>query len=296
MSFQNSQYNLPLTQAYNSILFAFPATGSFTLTKVLPTVTMDPSSLLQSIDVSGSLQFNIPLSYFNINSSTDESGNLVNDSITFTSENLKQIITTSSSSIASSGSLSSIFLNYDNYVNAYFGNTSGFTLPFSLLNSSNTASYNNNGYIDGFSTSAADRILTNNQIITLLNSDLSGSLTVGNLTKLLTFVCSKDTFNNRGGAGASQFTGGFKAGDLIYFSNGIQINLRTNINNNGIAKIATTATIASFNAIDLSFSTGYDINNTSGSLMNYTFSNSNNNTYLTSNVSIPVLLRLVANL
>lgn len=293
MSLKNSQNNLAQNVPYTGVLLAFPATGTFTLTKSLPTVTMTPSTLLQSSDVSGSLQINVPVSYFNINSATDASGNLVNDSITFTSNNLKTILSDSLSSIASSGSLSSLFLHYDNYVAAYFGNTNAFTLPFSLLTQANINSYDINGYIDGFTTSAANRTLTNSQVISLLNStDLSGSLTISNLTKLLTFVCAQDTFGNRGGEGQLQFTAGFKAGDLIYFTSGIQIALKTEITSNGINKISTSAATNSFTAIDISFNTIYDVANTSGTLMNYTFSNTGTSR-LDLQVSIPLLLRLV---
>jgi hypothetical protein len=293
-SLVNLQQNFAQNQPYTGVLLAFPATGSFTLQKNLPTVTMTPSTILQSTDVSGSLQINVPLSYFSINSATDSSGNLVNDSITFTADNLKTVLSSSLSSIASSGSLSSIFLNYDNYVATYFGNTNGFTLPFTLLTSANTNSYNANGYIDGFTTSAANRTLTNSQVISLLNStDLSGSLTISNLTKLLTFVCSQDTFGNRGGGGTQQFTSGFKAGDLIYFTSGIQIRLRTSITSNGINKLSTSAASASFNLIDSSFSSLYDISNSSGTVMDYQFTSSEVFNTLQLNVSIPLLLRLV---
>lgn len=299
MSLQNTQNNLPVNQAYNSILFAFPGTGSFSLSRVLPTVTMDPSSLLQAVDVSGSLQINVPLSYFTIDSATDSSGTLVTDYITFTSNHLKEILNTSSSPIASIGSLSSLFLNYDNYVAAYFGYTNGFTLPFSLLNTSNGLSGNNsydaNGYIDGITTSAANRNLTNDQVRTFLTSpltDISGTITVPNITKLLTFVCSRNTFNNR--PQGMQFTAGFQAGDLIYITGGLIINLSTNISNNGISKFSTITANNGFSAIDNSFNTLYDVTNTSGKIMDYTFSSNIINTKLNLNVSIPLLLRLVA--
>lgn len=299
MSLQNTQYNLPLTQAYNSVLFAFPGSGSFSLSRALPTVTMDPSSLLQAVDVSGSLQINVPLSYFTINSATDSSGILVTDNITFTSTHLKEILSTTPSPIASIGSLSNLFLNYDNYVAAYFGYTAGFTLPFTLLNTSNGLSGNNsydaNGYIDGVTSSAANRNLTSDQVRTFLTSpltDLSGTITVPNITKLLTFVCSRNTFNNRNQG--DTFTLGFKAGDLIYITGGLKINLNTNISNNGISKIATISTSTAFNAIDNSFSTLYDVTNTSGKIMDYTFSSNNINSNLNLSVSVPLLLRLIA--
>jgi hypothetical protein len=295
MSLTNAQnyLNVANDASYTGLLLAFPATGSFTLSKILPTVTMKPSTLLQSSDVTGSLQLNIPLSYFTINSSTDSSGNLSTDFITFTADNLRTILNTNPDipTIASSGRLSEIFLNYDNYVAAYFGNTNGFTLPYSLLISENINSYNANGYIDGFTTSAAERILTKNQIASLLNTnDLSGSLTIRNLTTLLRYVCTQNTFGNR--TNTTTFTEGFKVGDLIYFTSGIQISLRTNITSNGINKISSTASSTSFNNIDNSFNILYDVTNTSGILMNYTFSNVGTS-YLNLNVSIPLLLRIV---
>lgn len=280
----NSQNKLAQNVAYTGVVLAFPASGSLTITKSLPAVTMSPSTILVSSDVSGSLQINVPLSYFIINSATGSNGKLTTDFIDFSANSIKTIINANISSIASVGSLSNLFLTYDNYVASYFGNTNSFTLGFDLSN--NPTSYDTNGYIDGFTT-ASNRILTTSQVITLL-SDLSGSLKIDNLTSLLTYVCNENTFNNRTN---DTFSSGFKAGDLIYFKDGIQINLKTVINNNSIIKKQTSEATAIFNQLDVSFNTLYDVTNTSGNLVNYTFTNSN--TELNLNVNIPLLLRLV---
>lgn len=293
MSLQNTQTNLPINQAYNSVLLAFPATGSFTLRRALPAITMNPSTILLSADVSGSLQINIPKSYFTLNSATDSSGNLVNNSISFTSSQLKEILSNNVNAIASVGSLTSIFIHYENYVKAYFGNTTGFTLPYTLqggtYDSSSQFIYNNNV------TTGQNPTLTPIQVSSILtnSTDLSGSLTISNLTSLLTFVCTQNTFDNRNNS--EIFTNGFIEGDLIYFSSGIEVKLQTNINNNGILKISSAST--SFNIIDNSFNTLHDVSNTTGKILDYQFSNSINNigtSNLNLTVNVPLLLRITA--
>ena len=290
MSLQNTQTNLSSNQPYNTVLLAFPATGSFTLRRALPAVTMTPSTILQSVDVSGSLQLNVPVSLVSTGSiATDASGNLVVNSVTFTASTLITLLNNGQATIASVGSLENLFVHYNNYVAAYFGNTGGFSLPFSLLTTANTSSYDGNGYINGLTTRSApfENKLTEANVVNLLTTDLSGSLTINNLTSLLTFVCSQNTFQNRT---TETFTNGFKQGDLIYLSSGIAITLTTAITNNGIQKLASSS--ASFSIIDTSFNTLHDVSNSTAKILDYTFS-SNGTSNLTLSVSVPLLLRLV---
>lgn len=283
---QNTQTNLSNTTPYTGFLLAFPAVGTLTIAKTLAPITITPTTVLQNVDVSGSLQLNVSRTLFDINTATDGSGNLVQDSITITSTQLKNALyfsnaspPPSSPSVASKGYMQNVFTNYDSYVNAYFGNTTGFNLPFTYTPT------NIYGYQDGFSTQP-NTTLTDDQIITLLQ-DLSGSITVSNLTKLLTFASTQNTFNNRQGL---TYQSGFQAGDLIYFQQGITLTLQTNISNNGVLKLASAQN--SFAAIDASYSTNFDVNAGVGvNLINYTFSNvSTTNLNLT--VNIPLLLRL----
>jgi len=269
---QNTQNNLPTNTPYTGYLYAIPATGTLFYNQTLTPVTLTPTTLLGYVDVSGSLQLDLSASLLNgkFNPSTDSSGNLINNSITLTADEIYR-----NSAVASVGYMANIYTIYNNYVNTYFGNTTGFNLNFT---------FSPDPYSNGFT----DSVLTSSNVSTLI-SDLSGSITVNNLTSLLRYSVAQNTFNNR--SSGVTFTNGFFRGDLIYMNAGVNIVLNTAINNNGIG---LTPILSSFYAIDSSFNSS--ITNNSNVLFQYAANPSPGNytnTALKMSVTVPLLLRLV---
>jgi len=265
---------------YGGFLYAVPASGILTIDQTLQPVKMFPTNKLLYEDVSGSLQLNMNINAFNINNAIDNCGNLLQDSITLTAN---QIIS-NLINVQSVGYLANMYINYNNYVNAYFGNTTGFSITFTT--NMPGGSYNNGFENSVFTIADAKNLL----------QDLSGQITINYLTDLLKYVCLEDPFHNRLNYGLYEFTNGFVQGDLIYLKSGLTITLTTHIDNSGI--VIYSQNIESFQKIDTSFNSLSITDSSGNSLINYnsafdTTFNSNppcyNNTFLEFSINIPVL-------
>ena len=277
-----SPYTFPLTGYY----YVFEATGNLSVKQNLNPVTLTQSNLLGNDDISGSLQIKVPLSLFQLPSLNVVDGNFINDTNIISAGRISSVIT-NANKIVSLGYIEDLYINYNNYVNAYFGNTTGFTPNFTsnIIGGSYDNSYNNSkvtaqNIVDLFST-------TMHGI-----EGLSGSLTISNLTNLLKYVCSANPFGNRGVGSNITFENGFQAGDLIFFKSGVTITLKTKINNNSVF---LTSNHQFFSALDASYSALYSVQDSSGNnLITYDFDPSQNflNTNLSLTVTVPLLFIL----
>lgn len=217
--------------------YVIPATGVLTIDQDLSAVHMSPINDLSYVDVSGSLQVNVNKNLFAINNSIDNSGNFTTDSITVTAQNILSNLI----SVQDVGYLSTMYQNYNNYVNAYFGNTTGFSVTFTTDMNSST------GYNNGFENGA----FTKTDAFKLMQDHLTGQITLSGLTELLRYICLEDPFKNRNNYGLYEYLNGFVANDLVYFKSGVTITLHTEIDNSGI--LIYSQNIQSFQAIDNSF-------------------------------------------
>jgi len=275
-------YTFPLTGYY----YVFEATGTLSVNQNLKPVTLAQSNLLGNDDISGSLQIKVPLSLFQLPSLNVVDGQFINDSNTIQAGQISSAIT-NANKIVSLGYIEDLYINYNNYVNAYFGNTTGFTPNFTsdIIGGSYDNSYNN-------SKVTAQNIVDLFHTTSYGIEGLVGSLTIGNLTNLLKYVCSADPFGNRGVGSNKTFQDGFQAGDLIFFKSGVTITLKTKINNNSVL---LTSNHQFFSALDASSSALHTVIDDAGNyLITYDFDPLNDftNTNLSLTATVPLLFIL----
>ncbi|MFY7731336.1 MAG: hypothetical protein ACOVRN_17585 [Flavobacterium sp.] len=153
----------------------------------------------------------------------DVSNNKYNtDTISITAAELLSIVKTDN--ILSMGSLSTLYSDFNYTVLEYFGAPYGFSSLFS-----GEEHYNiNNGVFDA---SALVHIINGGtfNFAGSYVSDLSGSITIQNLTEVINNVCDRNPFNNRPVEDERTYADGFIANDLIYATDGISITLSVDI-------------------------------------------------------------------
>jgi hypothetical protein len=220
-------------------IYVIPANGSLNIDQSLNAVKMYPVNDLSYVDVSGSLQLNVHKDLFYFNTAIDNCGNFMQDSIDISAGQ----ILTKLMNVQSVGLLSDMYTNYNNYVNAYFGNTTGFSVTFKTDMMTNSSGKYENGF--------EDSVFTTSDAASLLLAKLTGEIHLNGLTELLRYICLEDSFKNRSEYGLYEYTNGFVPGDLVYLKSGITITLHTEIDNSGI--LIYSQNIDSFEIIDNSF-------------------------------------------
>ena len=144
------------------------------------------------------------------------------DNISINAAELLSLVKTDN--ILSMGSLSTLYSDFNYTVLEYFGAPYGFSSLFS-----GEEHYNiNNGVFDA---SALVHIINGGtfNFAGSYVSDLSGSITIQNLTEVMNNVCSRNPFNNRPIEKARTYADGFIANDLIYATDGISITLSVDV-------------------------------------------------------------------
>lgn len=217
--FVNSNYINTNNGVYNGSLFAIPATGFFFAQQFLTPVTLTQTHALTQVDVTNSLQLNLSRDFINGLLGTWVDGKFDHEYINIEAQEFVTDISVNyalnPSSIISLGALSTLYSNYNNFVNSYFNYANGFNILFSY------EQYNYN--YGNFS---------NDDFINLI-SDLSGQITINYINEMLEYIDTYNTFGNRPGP-TTDISGGFLVGDLIYIPNGFQVTLTTDICNNGV--------------------------------------------------------------
>lgn len=144
------------------------------------------------------------------------------DTISITAEELLSLVKTDN--ILSMGSLSTLYSDFNYTVLEYFGAPYGFSSLFS-----GEEHYNINDGV--FDASALVHIINGGtyNFAGSYVSDLSGAITIQNLTEVMNGVSSRNPFNNRPVDKQYTFKDGFFANDLIYATDGISITLSVNV-------------------------------------------------------------------
>jgi hypothetical protein len=203
--------NLPINidpytydSSYSGLVYAFYASGGFTMDQCFNTIKLLPEAQLYQYDVTQAVQVTFDVRTFNsklglykddrnqyITSSMFDisSDSFPNDSITLTAEQFVSGMT--APQVISVGTYYSIYSDYTEYVNTYFGYAGGFSSLFASASEFNV----NQG------------IFGPNEFIYLLNqsSDPSGanvkpvigSITISNINQLLRYAVDSNVFNNR---------------------------------------------------------------------------------------------------
>lgn len=190
--------------SYSGMVYAFYATGGFTMDQCFNTIKLLPETELRQYDVTQAVQvlfdvrkFNEKLGLYKDDNNryvTSTTFNIITDtfpidSISISSQEFVNGMT--APQVISVGSYSSMYSDYTQFVNTYFGYAGGFSSLFA-----NASEFNvNNGVFDS------------NAFIYLLNSSqdpsgaqvlpVTGSITINNINQLLRFAVNSNVFNNR---------------------------------------------------------------------------------------------------
>lgn len=226
-----------INDAYTGSVYVLSATGGFTMERGFDTIKLAEADAPAYIDVTDAIQIKLDVATFNskldltsFDAVTDSFGV---DEVTLTAEDLTAGLT-SASQVISVGKYSTLYSDFQAYVAAYFGFDGGFS---SLFAAASEFAIDTDNHFDGASFIA---LLTGVAAAPEGNyiSDLSGSITVSNIAKLLKYSVDANVFGNRDPEvknwGVSD---GFVAGDLIWVPEGTTITLKLAIDPEGFAPL-----------------------------------------------------------
>jgi len=293
----------------NGLLYAFPASGGYSLTQLVRAVTMLPYQQLKAYNMTNTIQVLFDVRSFNnkLGIIKDSSNILIlNNNPNYNAASLgfdiNSIVLTAAefvsglntNSIISVGAYSTIYRDFVNYISSYFSYSAGFSSLFTITSQidinggvfNKTTLYN---LFKGTTTDLSGRTI----------NDLSGSITINDVNELLRYVVYTNPFGNRDPSGnantASDINNpnkytvgdGFYANDLIYIPNGVSITLSMNINNNNVVQdssgiIYVENTTSGTNGVDTLYSNG-----------DFKQITMISNTNITRVVTVPLLIRLI---
>ena len=240
-----------ITEEIIGTMNAFSATGGFDMEAGFKTIVPLEQAQINSFDVTDSLQIVLDRTMFNTKLGTyDVSAQVfANDSITIDVTDL-QLALSSAAQIVSTGAYTDMYKNFKDYVLTYFGVPSGFASLFTeatLFDLSMNDQLTIFGLLKATGGTATGDSAEADDITTNYIRDLSGSITISNITQLLRFAVDTDLFGNRTPPAADSGTGGdetavdanntsnygvgdgFIEGDLIFVPAGTQITLDLDI-------------------------------------------------------------------
>jgi hypothetical protein len=198
---------LSIDLSYTDLQYAFLASGNFFTEQGINSVLMTPIPEIFQYNVSTALQVSFDVKYFNtklglykdasneriILSSLDPSNLLFpTDSITIPAIDFVAGLQ-SKNQILSIGALSTIYTNFNQFINEYFANSFGFNTIFGL---SGRANYNN-GVFDASALINIIHAKTYNNRTHEYIKDLSGSIIIQNINNLINYAVYRNTFHNR---------------------------------------------------------------------------------------------------
>lgn len=219
--------NDPTETLYAGSVHAFAATGNFTMERGFDTIKLAEQSAPVYVDVTNAVQvtmdvatFNAKLDLTSFDPVTDSFGNV--DDITLSAEEFTQGIA-SAAQVLSVGKYSTLYSDFQSYVANYFGIAGGFS---SLFAAASEFAIDGENVFDGASFVA---LLTGSaqDPSGRYISDLSGSINIANITKLLKYSVDANVFGNRNPQDKNWgVADGFVAGDLIWVPEGTTIILK----------------------------------------------------------------------
>jgi hypothetical protein len=271
---------------YTGTYYAITGAGGFEIMQGFDTITYQPLATLSTYDMTNAVQvkydvrkFNEKLGLYKDSSNqyiTETSYNYVSDTyptdeITLSATEFIANMTTPQ--VISVGVYSTLYSDFVSYVMTYFGYVGGFTTLFSQAEqfNYNAGVFDASALINIINYTAPDN---SGAYIT----DLSGTITISNITQLLRTAVDSNAFGNRStttGATSSDpsnnsnygVADGFMAGDLIFCPSGTTITLDlgintetfvNSINNQGVTNVASLTQ-------QTNYSSGYFSQNTTAS-------------------------------
>lgn len=233
--------NVNVNGLYTGNCYAFEASGGYIVKQGLSEILLKIPDLLKKYDVTDAIQIKFSARTLNkklgilkdssnievvqawFNNSTEY---LYTDQIKVCACDFIDGINLDS--ILSVGKLSSLYNDFRQCVASYFGDIGGFMSIFSNAEPFTMHGVNNNI----FDASAMVQVLNTSQFNMQGSfiSDLSGSITIGDINKLLDWIVDGNVFQNRDPAVKNWgIIDGFVAGDLVFIPQGFTISLSMNI-------------------------------------------------------------------
>jgi hypothetical protein len=303
------------TGTYSTTVFALNATGGFTMERGFDDIKFRVADAIPRYDVTDAVQIMFDVSTFNtklglVKNSTNDtivstSFDAVNDyftssgaevsSITLTSTELISGMNVDGKQVISVGKYSTLYSDFKNYVASYFGFDGGFS---SLFTAASEFNIDTNNVFDGASFV---RLLNGEAVDSSGHyiSDLSGSITLSNLTNLLRYAVDTNCFGNREPDDTVDPNGtsvdpsynsnygvgdGFIAGDLIWVPAGTTVTLKLAIDSESFLPLNNVgAAFASTNYTQTTSYTGDNFSQTTSATTNL----------ISRTVKAPLLIKLV---
>jgi hypothetical protein len=249
-NFSNKNNYFESNEILSGYYFAFDASGGFAIEEGFDNIVVNPITRLVQIDTTNIIQIVMDYKYINSllgfyyeyvdgsynissqNKHIDSSGILqidISDNITINSTQFIQNININS--VISVGNLSTLYIDYFNYIGNVFSNhdiTQIYTA--SNINIIDT-SFGKQEFINLIDNSM-------NSIDPNCNNILTGQVNISNIIQILNYSCKYNIFNNRPN-NSYKISNGFQPKDLIYIQNGIKIKLETGLTNNTGSNIET---------------------------------------------------------
>jgi hypothetical protein len=267
-------------EPYVGNVYAFSATGGFSMERGFDTIKLAEQVAPSHVDVTNAIQIKMNVELFNnkldLSSFNEETDMFGEDEITITAEDLTADLT-SATRVITVGKYETLYSDFQTYVSEYFGFDGGFSSLF--VAASEFAIDGNNEFtgasfialLTGVAADPSGRYI----------SDLSGSITISNIAKLLKYSVDGNVFNNRDPATTNWgVENGFVAGDLIWVPEGTTITLSLAIDAEAFLPLNNIGP-------------GRQIQNTSYDTTNFSHETSASTTLITRVAKAPLLIKLI---
>lgn len=283
------------TGAYATSVYALTASGSFTMERGFDDIKLLPASAPVHVDVTDSVQIKMDVATFDTKLGAFDAvtDTFANDEISLTAAELIAGVT-KGSQVISVGKYSTLYSDFQSYVATYFGFDGGFSTLFAAASEF---------HIDGddhFDGASFVRLLNGETKAAEGNyiSNLTGTITISNINKLLRYAVDANVFGNRtpgsntGAADPDNSSNwgvgdGFVAGDLIWVPAGTIITLKLAIDAESFAPLNNIG-VTNGETKALQQTTSF----TSGE--NFTSNTTASTTLITRTCTAPLLIKLVA--
>ena len=300
---------------YAVSIYALSATGGFTMERGFDNIVFREADAIASYDVTNAVQIMFDVATFNaklglVKDSTNENVvsstfDAVNDYFTASGVEVTSVSVSAAELIAgmnvnglqviSVGKYATLYSDFKNYVSSYFGFDGGFSSLFAAASEFNIDTSNN------FTGASFVRLLNGEAVDASGSyiSDLSGSITVSNLTRLLRYAVDSNCFGNRipnvdpsGTSVDASYNSnygvedGFIAGDMVWIPAGTTINLKLAIDSESFLPVNNIG--PSFASANYSQVTSY-----TGEGANFAQSTTATTNLISRTVNAPLLIKLV---
>jgi hypothetical protein len=222
---------------YEGEVYAFEATGGFTMERGFDTIKLAEQTAPVHIDVTDAIQIKMDVATFNakldLASFDSVTDSFAADDITITAADLIDGVA-DPAQVISVGKYSTLYSDFQSYVASYFNIPGGFS---SLFTAASEFAIDTDNHFDGASFIALLNEVAAAPTGSYINS-LTGSINIANIAKLLKYSVDGNVFGNRDPEVKNWgVEDGFVAGDLIWVPAGTTVTLKLAIDPEALAPL-----------------------------------------------------------